>query len=199
MMKKDFRTNRTIHMIQNALVQLINDRGFQKVTVSDIIKLAHINRSTFYAHYQDKYDLLDQLKHEVYIEINGIVKRHDLAPTMDFASEQVIDYTYQMFNDLAKFLYTNRPLMLALMKTDDFYEQLKQTVISEVKSLRENYHIKIRAVIPEDYTDELIANSMLDLIIYWIKKPHPESPQEFAQIMTKSRQLIPFKLLEMDD
>lgn len=50
--------------IVQAFFSLLEDRDFHKITVSDIIKKAGVNRSTFYRHYVDKYDILDQIKKE---------------------------------------------------------------------------------------------------------------------------------------
>ncbi len=48
--------------ITGALFSLLETKDFHKISVSDIIKKAKINRSTFYRHYVDKYDILDNIK-----------------------------------------------------------------------------------------------------------------------------------------
>jgi len=57
----DPRVRRTHKLLQEALVELADERGFDTITVGDIAKRAEVNRATFYRHYQDKYDLLDQI------------------------------------------------------------------------------------------------------------------------------------------
>lgn len=57
---EDLRVRRTRTMLQNALLELTTEKGFSEVTVSDLAERAMINRSTFYRHYLDKYDLLGQ-------------------------------------------------------------------------------------------------------------------------------------------
>ncbi len=57
--KTDPRVKRTRLMIEQAFMKLINEKGFQDVTVQDITERAGINRATFYAHFTDKYALLD--------------------------------------------------------------------------------------------------------------------------------------------
>lgn len=56
--KIDRRIQRTQKGMQNALVALIAEKGYEKVTIQDIIDRANVGRSTFYAHYRDKEDLL---------------------------------------------------------------------------------------------------------------------------------------------
>lgn len=53
---------RTDDAIVGAFYELLGTKGFSKISVSDIIKKANVNRSTFYRHYVDKYDILDSIK-----------------------------------------------------------------------------------------------------------------------------------------
>lgn len=57
--KLDPRVKRTRQMIEQAFMDLISEKGFQAITVQDITGRAGINRATFYAHFKDKYVLLD--------------------------------------------------------------------------------------------------------------------------------------------
>lgn len=53
----DRRIQRTRQLLQDALIELILEKGFEAVTVQDVIDRANIGRSTFYAHFRDKEDL----------------------------------------------------------------------------------------------------------------------------------------------
>jgi AcrR family transcriptional regulator len=55
----DPRIRRTRLLLQDALVQLLKKKGFDEISVQDIAEEATINRATFYAHYADKYALLE--------------------------------------------------------------------------------------------------------------------------------------------
>src|SRR6266498_1995968 len=55
--KQDRRSQRTRHLLGAALVELIREKDYNAITVSDIIQRANVGRSTFYAHYHDKDDL----------------------------------------------------------------------------------------------------------------------------------------------
>lgn len=54
----DRRVRRTRDNLHRALIELMIERGYDRVTVSDVIERADVGRSTFYAHYRDKDDLL---------------------------------------------------------------------------------------------------------------------------------------------
>lgn len=54
----DRRVRRTRDLLHRALIELMMERGYEKVTVADVIDRADVGRSTFYSHYRDKDDLL---------------------------------------------------------------------------------------------------------------------------------------------
>lgn len=60
----DPRIQRTRKLLQDAFIELADERGFDAITVGDIVKRANVNRATFYRHYEDKYVLLEQIFHE---------------------------------------------------------------------------------------------------------------------------------------
>ncbi len=55
----DPRVKRTRQLINDAFGKLLQEKGFEAITVQDIADLATVNRATFYAHYEDKFDLLE--------------------------------------------------------------------------------------------------------------------------------------------
>ena len=57
--KLDPRVKRTRQMLDQAFVVLLAEKGFDAVTVQDVTARAGVNRATFYAHFDDKFDLLD--------------------------------------------------------------------------------------------------------------------------------------------
>jgi AcrR family transcriptional regulator len=57
--KIDPRVKRTRAMLEQAFMDLLQENGFQALTVQDITERAGVNRATFYAHFADKYALLD--------------------------------------------------------------------------------------------------------------------------------------------
>lgn len=57
----DPRVLRTRELIREAFRKLLQDKEFEAITIKDIAKTASINRATFYAHYEDKYDLLEEI------------------------------------------------------------------------------------------------------------------------------------------
>lgn len=58
MAKTDRRIQRTRELLQKALIDLIGERGYDAITIQDIAERANVGRTTFYAHYSTKDDLL---------------------------------------------------------------------------------------------------------------------------------------------
>lgn len=64
--KEDLRVRRSRKLIQEAMIELtVEKQGFAAVTVRDITERAMVNRSTFYRHFVDKYDLVSQYMEDV--------------------------------------------------------------------------------------------------------------------------------------
>lgn len=61
MNEKDPRAVRTKNLIKESFVNLLEEKDFKHITIKDITTKATINRATFYAHYLDKYILLEEL------------------------------------------------------------------------------------------------------------------------------------------
>lgn len=57
--KLDPRVKRTRELIQRSFIEIVDEKGFNSISVQDITARAGINRATFYAHFPDKYALLD--------------------------------------------------------------------------------------------------------------------------------------------
>ncbi len=60
----DLRIERTRRSIINAFIELRSKKPIEKITVKELAELAVINKATFYSHYQDIYDLSEQLENE---------------------------------------------------------------------------------------------------------------------------------------
>jgi AcrR family transcriptional regulator len=66
--KLDPRVKRTRNLILQAFEELINEKNFDAISVQDITGKAQINRATFYAHFSDKYTLLDYFISQIFLQ-----------------------------------------------------------------------------------------------------------------------------------
>ncbi len=65
--------------IKKAFIEQIQQKKLHQISVSDIVKIAHINRSTFYANYIDIYDLTDKIKEEMFNNILELYKEEAIS------------------------------------------------------------------------------------------------------------------------
>ncbi len=78
--KKEYRSAiRSRKLIRQAFLELLKEKNFEKITVTDIVKHADINRSTFYAHYPDVMGLLDGIQDEILAFLDQYLKKIDFA------------------------------------------------------------------------------------------------------------------------
>lgn len=63
--KENRSARRSRRMIREAFEALLQERGFHKITITDIVARADLNRSTFYAHYPDIYGIVDEMQEEI--------------------------------------------------------------------------------------------------------------------------------------
>ncbi len=66
--KTDPRVKRTRGLLQQALIDLAHEKSLESITVQDIAARAEVNRTTFYAHFEDKYALMDYTAREMFRE-----------------------------------------------------------------------------------------------------------------------------------
>jgi len=67
--KLDPRIRRTRGLLQDALKRLLEEKEFDKITIQDIAEAATLNRATFYAHYPDKFALLEELTRVNFLQL----------------------------------------------------------------------------------------------------------------------------------
>ena len=100
----DNRVRITKMMIRNALLQLLKEKTLQTITVRELCQVADINRGTFYTHYRDLYDLMEQIENELTEEFQQMMK-----PLLhENASVNLID----MITGIFSLIQTNADLCL---------------------------------------------------------------------------------------
>ena len=80
MTKSQKRNTQTKEYIKKALTILLTDEKFEDISVSKITRKSGINRGTFYLHYIDKYDLMEQLKEEILGNMKDILTDNQQSP-----------------------------------------------------------------------------------------------------------------------
>ena len=88
--KTDLRIVKTNKALYEALLLLMKEKTFEEIKVSDICNKALINRSTFYAHYEDKYELLVEFINDLKSNFtNELDKRKHITDTREYYMELI--------------------------------------------------------------------------------------------------------------
>ncbi len=104
MQKEDLRVIKTKQGIVNALMELLEKKTWDKISIKDICENALISRSTFYAHFKDKYDLLEYVVSGGAIPIEWDPEKTDVKEIIHEQMKRVKES-----EEIIKNLFTGRP------------------------------------------------------------------------------------------
>lgn len=167
----DIRITKTDKLIREAFLELANTIGFEKITVMNLTKKAMISRTTFYSHYKDKYDVLEQIENELLSGMKNIVNK-------DFLIKDTSLYLLSVY----KYVEANKEVFKLFMCNNlnsSFYFKFHECI-------RDLYNENINSInivdVPENYAIALIASVHTGIIREWIKSGMKESPEELSSM-----------------
>ena len=106
MAKEDLRVIKTLDSVDQSLLENLKKTPFNKITVEALCEKARINRTTFYKHYRDKYELLDNYLARVLEEFRI---KNDVV-FVDADPETINEDKYKMpFRDTVEFIISSQP------------------------------------------------------------------------------------------
>lgn len=184
--KLDLRQIRTKKLIRQALLELSEEKGLSRITVRDLAERAMINRGTFYLHYQDVADLMDQLKSEIFegilplageikpLEIRSYAERGEPYPVL----LKVLEYFLAQADFLRVMLSPNGDLQLPI--------QIKEFMSERMFQQFEHYMPEeAEASIPWDYFVAYMASANIGVLTHWMVSRNDLSTREVALMMTR--------------
>jgi AcrR family transcriptional regulator len=188
-------------MIREALSELIMEHGYNNISITDLTAKADINRGTFYLHYTDKHDLLEQVENEVINEISDRARNVNYEDMQNMDSAANIDFINKPMPFMIivfEYIKENSKFMKAILcpKGDPrFYDKLKNLLETNLfgKNLI-NAVRKENMMIPEEYFLSYILSAHLGVIQKWLDNDMKESPEEMALILSKMFFLGPYKI-----
>lgn len=191
----DRRTLRTKRLIKNALAELIEEKGFNDISITDLTTRADLNRGTFYLHYMDKYDLLEQCENEFLQEMQERIVTNDY---MKLFTIDNIDEPFPFMTGIFEYFKDNAALVKALLgpKGDAvFQNKLKKFIETSLfeKTLIKNFR-KDDILIPKEYFISYVLSAHLGVIQQWLEDGMGRSPEDMALILSKMFFLGPFRV-----
>ncbi|MED1903644.1 TetR/AcrR family transcriptional regulator [Bacillus thuringiensis] len=184
----DLRVLRTKESIRHALVELIEEKGFEVITVKDITTRAKINRGTFYAHYQDKFDLMTKCEEEIMLDMSKIAKQNFPSVIAALETDPLTETPFHLTVSLFEYLNGNSDFMKAVLgpKGDlSFQTRLKKFMWETLYGNNPNALAKEENfLVPGQYLASYIGSAITGVIQQWLDSGRKESPQEMARILT---------------
>lgn len=173
----DRRQQKTRTAIFSAFTSLLAEKSYSKITVQEIIDAANVGRTTFYAHFETKDDLLKELCEELFGHIIGSAM--DCTHTHGLYSDESAPES--VFCHLLQHLQKNDKNIIALLSCESsemFLRFFKDSLNELVRSQFINQNRKANTDIPEDFLINHISGSFVEMVLWWIKGRMKQTPEE---------------------
>jgi len=172
--KKDRRSRRTHHLVSAAFMALLSEKRYDAISVQDILDRADIGRSTFYAHYFDKEDVLmsiaEQMLDAFSLRIEQAEAGHAILPGLELFRH--VQQQQQLFQALLR-----GPGEAGLWKAG-------QTTLSRKieHSLASAFAGKRSPSVPLPVMSQYLAGAFLNLLKWWLEAEMPYSPERMDEM-----------------
>jgi AcrR family transcriptional regulator len=163
-------------LLREALLDLIEERGFDALTVSEVIERAMVSRTAFYRNYQDKYDLVEQIFEEA---MSGL-----LNAVGDLGQEHPAEIWVTFFEHIAHYERLYRALLGS--KGSPWFVRKMRAALSELVKERGRlpHGPDTRSHLSHGFSDEfvpdLVSTMFVETIIWWLEHERPYPPREIA-------------------
>ena len=171
---KDARYIAVERKIRNTFFELLAKEGFRAVSVRMIVENAQINRSTFYLHYKDKYDLLETVESELSEGITALA-----ASAMPYGFQ--VNNIVSLWEKIAAYLWENRAWFDVLSRPDvdpDFLFRIAE----EMQILM--YSGRVQTV-EEEYRQAALLGMVLQIVRTWFRRGFQETPEEYLTVVKR--------------
>lgn len=170
----DRRIKKNQAAIMNALIQLVAEKDFEKITINEIAERADVNRGTIYSHYADKYDLLDkcikaQLEHLIEIcstvdETESYPSKSSLLRTLEQVEKNAHFYRNLLSNKGIPFFRNHLQEMM--------HRQIMEQIAGNNLSLDE---------LSKEILVQFLSSAIVGVIEWWFTHTMPCSAEELTE------------------
>ena len=174
--KEDRRVERTRKLLHEALMSLIQEKGYEKVTVQDILDRANLGRSTFYSHYRHKKDLFlsgfDHLRalledrHRALMAGKSPGKRGDFNLSLELFRHAGENHGHY------KAMVGKQSGQMIMRQAHNYLTNVVREHLSSTIKGRKN------PPMPLDMAAHWIVSSFLSLMTWWLDRDLPYSAEE---------------------
>jgi AcrR family transcriptional regulator len=184
--KMDRRQLRTKQLLRKTLFELMEEKTIESITVTDIANRADINRGTFYLHFRDVSDMLEQIKEEMFEKIRRVIIQMDPRKAMEYASKgEPYPIPVKIFEEIVR----NADFFKAILGPNGdmsfarrFKEFMSNHIFNKLTYLQPQDE---NLLVPLDFVIAYMSSANLGIVLHWIESGMKQSPQEMGQMMTQ--------------
>ncbi|KNY25831.1 TetR/AcrR family transcriptional regulator [Pseudobacteroides cellulosolvens] len=176
--KADQRVKITKMLLKKSLVELMRENPISKISVKMLCEAADINRSTFYAHYTDQYDLLKQLEQEVISEL----KKHLSNDAFSKHTEQTAQAMSQILDYIAK----NADLFKTLLSENgnsNFHREIMS--LAQQKTISDIHNNPSIDESTSKYLQCFAVTGALSIVQKWLQDGITEPTEKMSELISK--------------
>lgn len=177
---QDRRVRRTRNLIKAAFMDLILEKGYDAITVQDILDRADVGRSTFYAHFVDKeqllMDQLDEFRESLLHQHNRQAVNHTKTP--------VLAFSLSMFQH-AQSNYQHYQRMFTRNDTAFLHKHVQSILVEIVHNELITLKYDVRLPIQVEAIAQFMVNAYWGLLLWWLDHKMPYSVEEMDKMYQK--------------
>jgi AcrR family transcriptional regulator len=167
----DRRIQRTRQLLQDALIAVILEKGFDAATVQDVIDRANVGRSTFYAHFQDKEDLLLSGFEHLRTEFEKHLLSASVTSTSPWALSLSMFQHAEGQRSLYKALAGKQGGNIVITYIQKYLFTYLHTHLKQALTKRKNG-------IPPEILAQYLSSSFISLLTWWLDTDSPYSAEQ---------------------
>jgi AcrR family transcriptional regulator len=173
--KMDRRKKYTRMVLKESLLKLLQDKSISSITIKEICEAADINRSTFYAHYANQYELLDSIEEEFIEDLVSTLGRYNFSK-----EDEALQMTEKLFDYIAE---KNAICQTLLSENTDMYFLKKGMMITH-EFIFKNW-ISDSGIDQEtyEYINIFMVSGSIHVIKNWVENGMEKTPGEMAVIL----------------
>ena len=173
--KTDRRSQRTYSLVNSAFAELLVERPYEEILVQDILNRSGIGRTTFYAHYFDKQDVLDSITEQQLSMFTDQIT-HSMAGQGIVPSLELFEHIYHSPHQHLRALMRGRA-------GEPLWEALQTALCRAIEPALATLCAESRSQsIPLPVVAQYLAGALLTLLKWWVAADMPYPPQQMESI-----------------
>ncbi len=165
------RSQMTKMLFRTSLMELMTEKSINKITIKDICNGADLNHSTFYLHYTDRHNLLQDVENEVIEKILQYIKKMD-------ADVDVIHYIATLFD----YLKENKKMAVTLFNNPEAHA-FQTMFVEKIKEQIKEFETNDFSPVKEKYVYIYTMQGCFNLIREWINSEFDLSSNDVAELI----------------